>query len=83
MSDLAPVLAPHLGLDDGDLDLRAAQRKLARLAVRADGELTGVPAGPLIRVVDSSELEPAIDLPSTWVMTSPGFRPPLSAGEPS
>jgi hypothetical protein len=43
---------------------------------------TDEPAGPLILVVDSSELSPAIDRPSTWVITSPGFNPPRSAGEP-
>jgi hypothetical protein len=44
---------------------------------------TDVPAGPLIRAVDSSELCPAIERPFTWVMTSPGRSPPRSAGEPS
>jgi hypothetical protein len=43
--------------------------------------VTGVPALPLIRAVDSSELSPAIARPSTFVITSPGFRPPRPAGE--
>ena len=45
--------------------------------------LTSVPAGPLIRVVDSSELAPAIERPSTSVMMSPFLSPPSAAGEPS
>ena len=44
---------------------------------------TSLPAGPLIRVVDSSELAPAIERPLTSVITSPGRRPPRLAGDPS
>ena len=44
---------------------------------------TSLPAGPLIRVVASSELVPAIERPLTFVITSPGRRPPRWAGEPS
>ena len=44
--------------------------------------VTGVPAGPLMRAVEASDEEPAIERPLTPTTTSPGFRPPLSAGEP-
>ncbi len=45
--------------------------------------VTGVPAGPLMRAVEASDEAPAIERPLTPVTTSPGFSPPLPAGEPS
>ena len=41
---------------------------------------TLVPIGPRIREVETSEATPAIDLPSTSVITSPSLRPASSAG---
>jgi hypothetical protein len=61
-------------------DARSSETSRDRLPERTVRR-TGVPAGPLIWVVDSSELCPAIGLPSTWVMRSPGFSPPRAAGE--
>ena len=41
---------------------------------------TAVPAGPLIRAVETSEGIPAIDLPSTATIRSPCSSPAFSAG---
>ena len=42
---------------------------------------TVVPAGPLISAVDSSDVLPASERPSTLTITFPGFSPPSFAGE--
>ncbi len=42
-----------------------------------------MPDGPLIRPVATSLLTPAIERPSTAVITSPSRIPAFSAGEPS
>ena len=44
--------------------------------------VTSVPARPLMRVVACSEEAPFSVFPFTAMISSPGFRPPLAAGEP-
>ncbi len=60
---------------------------LARLSVSVRPLLslsvTSLPAGPLISAVDSSEFFPFKDFPLAETITSPSFRPPSLAGEPS
>ena len=44
--------------------------------------VTEVPARPLMRVVACSDVAPVSVVPLTAMITSPGFSPPLAAGEP-
>ena len=81
------IFLPSVALDLGSATI--GMSTLARLSVSAcavalaQPSVTVVPAGPLISAVDSSEVLPASDLPLTLTMTSPAFRPPSLAGEPS
>ena len=85
VGDLAPVRAVRISDRTTGISTCARSSVSSRVPPFASARSAAprVPAGPLIRVVDSSELAPAIERPLTCVITSPGRRPPRSAGEPS
>ena len=77
VADLVAVRLDDPPCDRRDPDGGALERDVARLR-RPRGSIlssTSVPAGPLIRAVETSEETPLIDLPSTATITSPTCEP--------